>query len=1716
MVADEHRHFMRANHSLDPIHRRFMEVCGRCYIGSTLTFKLLKEIVGGPENVGCDIIDIRNGYHVIMSNIDGSDAHMIFDYMQAADFYEHYARSVGFGIRKLGNKSVHDIIKWQYLACEDKPLRILYLVMHPNQLKYGMSKGYVVYQFVEYHNHLMVADEHRHFMTANRSLDPIHRRFMEDCGRCIIGPTLTFKLLKEIVGGPENVGCDIIDIRNGYRDIMSNIDGLDAQMIFDYMRSQKWQYLACIRQASKNFIPGDASQSTEVSVKKRRCRSFRCIIGPTLTFKLLKEIVGGPENVGCDIIDIRNGYRDIMSNIDGLDAQMIFDYMQAADFYEHYARSVGFGIRKLGNKSVHGIIKWQYLACIRQASKNFIPGDASQSTEVSVKKRRCRSFRCNIGFILTFKHLKEIVGGPENVGCDIIDIRNGYRDIMSNIDGLDAQMIFDYMRNKSVHDIIKWQYLACEDKPLRILYLVMHPNQLKYGMSKGYEVYQFVEYHNHLMVADEHRHFMTANRSLDPIHRRFMEDCGRCIIGFILTFKLLKEIVGGPENVGCDIIDIRNADFYEHYARSVGFGIRKLGNKSVYGIIKWQYLACEDKPLRILYLVMHPNQLKYGMSKGYEVYQFVEYHNHLMVADEHRLFMTANRSLDPIHRRFMEDCGRCIIGPTLTFKLLKEIVGGPENVGCDIIDIRNGYRDIMSNIDGSDAQMIFDYMRSQKATNQFMVLFGLRRQASKNFIPGDASQSTEVSVKKRRCRSFRCVCLAKLNLRYFSDGMSKGLDPIHRRFMEDCGRCIIGPTLTFKLLKEIVGGPENVGCDIIDIRNGYRDIMSNIDGSDAQMIFDYMRSQKATNLFMVLFGLRRQASKNFIPGDASQSTEVSVKKRRCRSFRCVCLAKLNLRYFSDGMSKGLDPIHRRFMEDCGRCIIGPTLTFKLLKEIVGGPENVGCDIIDIRNGYRDIMSNIDGSDAQMIFDYMRSQKATNQFMVLFGLRRQASKNFIPGDASQSTEVSVKKRRCRSFRCECLAKLNLRYFSDGMSKGLDPIQRRFMEDCGRQASKNFIPGDASQSTEVSVKKRRCRSFRCECLAKLNLRYFSDGMSKGYEVYQFVEYHNHLMVADEQRHFMTANRSLDPIHRRFMEDCGRCIIGPTLTFKLLKEIVGGPENVGCDIIDIRNGYRDIMSNIDGSDAQMIFDYMRSQKATNQFMVLFGLRRQASKNFIPGDASQSTEVSVKKRRCRSFRCECLAKLNLRYFSDGMSKGLDPIHRRFMEDCGRCIIGPTLTFKLLKEIVGGPENVGCDIIDIRNGYRDIMSNIDGLDAQMIFDYMLAVFGLRRQASKNFIPGDASQSTEVSVKKRRCRSFRCECLAKLNLRYFSDGMSKGYEVYQFVEYHNHLMVADEHRLFMTANRSLDPIHRRFMEDCGRCIIGPTLTFKLLKEIVGGPENVGCDIIDIINGYRDIMSNIDGSDAQMIFDYTQAADFYEHYARSVGFGIRKLGNKSVHGILKWQYLTCIRQASKNFIPGDASQSIEVSVKKRRCRPFRCECLAKVNLRYFSDGMSKGYVVYQFVEYHNHLMVADEHRHFMTANRSLDPIHRRFMEDCGRCIIGPTPTFKLLKEIVGGPENVGCDIIDIRNVGFGIRKLGNKSVHGIIKWHYLACSRQGSKNFIPGDASQSTEVSVKKRRCRSFRCECLAKLNLRYFSDGMSKGYEVYQFVEYHNHLMVAD
>ncbi|XP_042027213.1 protein FAR1-RELATED SEQUENCE 5-like [Salvia splendens] len=76
-------------------------------------------------------------------------------------------------------------------------------------------------------------------MSSNRKLDDVHHKFILDCSKANIGPTLTFKVLKEILGGFDLVGCTVGDIRNALRDIKAYAQGFDLQMVLDDMDKKK-------------------------------------------------------------------------------------------------------------------------------------------------------------------------------------------------------------------------------------------------------------------------------------------------------------------------------------------------------------------------------------------------------------------------------------------------------------------------------------------------------------------------------------------------------------------------------------------------------------------------------------------------------------------------------------------------------------------------------------------------------------------------------------------------------------------------------------------------------------------------------------------------------------------------------------------------------------------------------------------------------------------------------------------------------------------------------------------------------------------------------------------------------------------------------------------------------------------------------------------------------------------------------------------------------------------------------------------------------------------------------------------------------------------------------------------------------------------------------------------------------------------------------------
>ncbi|XP_042038196.1 protein FAR1-RELATED SEQUENCE 5-like [Salvia splendens] len=171
---------------------------------------------------------------------------------KAIQFYENYGRHVGFDTLKCGSKKIGQLTIWFYMACsregekrvQDKQARRRRKSKKCGckarvAFKFDSDRGYVIKNLNEEHNHPMVLPNHQKFMRLNRLLDDVHQKFITDCAGVNIGPSLTFKLLTELMGGYESVGCTVLDVRNYTRDIRRYAEGHDAQMILDELRKKK-------------------------------------------------------------------------------------------------------------------------------------------------------------------------------------------------------------------------------------------------------------------------------------------------------------------------------------------------------------------------------------------------------------------------------------------------------------------------------------------------------------------------------------------------------------------------------------------------------------------------------------------------------------------------------------------------------------------------------------------------------------------------------------------------------------------------------------------------------------------------------------------------------------------------------------------------------------------------------------------------------------------------------------------------------------------------------------------------------------------------------------------------------------------------------------------------------------------------------------------------------------------------------------------------------------------------------------------------------------------------------------------------------------------------------------------------------------------------------------------------------------------------------------
>ncbi|KAL9673325.1 hypothetical protein QQ045_029581 [Rhodiola kirilowii] len=168
----------------------------------------------------------------------------------AVDFYRNYARLGDFDVRCGTTRKYKDgIVKKKYFYCnrEGFPLTNSYNTSNGKRVRNCASQrcgckasmviehrgslGYVISEFIEYHNHRLA--------TGRRKLSLLHQRFIVGLSKANTGPVKAHKIAKQLYGDYANVGAQDVEFRNFHRDVVQYIGDHDAQMVLDNFAEKK-------------------------------------------------------------------------------------------------------------------------------------------------------------------------------------------------------------------------------------------------------------------------------------------------------------------------------------------------------------------------------------------------------------------------------------------------------------------------------------------------------------------------------------------------------------------------------------------------------------------------------------------------------------------------------------------------------------------------------------------------------------------------------------------------------------------------------------------------------------------------------------------------------------------------------------------------------------------------------------------------------------------------------------------------------------------------------------------------------------------------------------------------------------------------------------------------------------------------------------------------------------------------------------------------------------------------------------------------------------------------------------------------------------------------------------------------------------------------------------------------------------------------------------
>ncbi|XP_074291020.1 protein FAR1-RELATED SEQUENCE 5-like [Silene latifolia] len=175
----------------------------------------------------------------------------------------------------------------------------------------------------------------------------------------------------------------------------------------------------------------------------------------------------------------------------------------------------------------------------------------------------------------------------------------------------------------------------------------------------------------------------------------------------------------------------------------------------------------------------------------------------------------------------------------------------------------------------------------------------------------------------------------------------------------------------------------------------------------------------------------------------------------------------------------------------------------------------------------------------------------------------------------------------------------------------------------------------------------------------------------------------------------------------------------------------------------------------------------------------------------------------------------------------------------------------------------------------------------------------------------------------------------------------------------------------------------------------------------------------------------------IVFSSLEAGiEFYGVYARACGFTPRKYTAKKLRGgIIYQKFIVSNRQGYRGnkqklrSIPvdehnnGDNSSTVETV--KRRVKITRIGCRAYVRFALL-NGLEGPTMIDDFSEFHNHHLTSVSNRDLEKISRCLDMFHKQLILDNSKLNIGAVKTFRQVKELVHGYENIGATLVDFKN------------------------------------------------------------------------------------------